>query len=131
MNLYCFLVVEKWTPIVLILNHILQVPHNAKFTALNRHVKLRSCAIILKFALKGLNAKLGKRKKVICVDLVLLKWKVSRGRVGGSRRRGGRGARARAATSYFLYVKSLQNIIRFIICSSLISSELQLEAKLR
>ena len=27
MNLCCFLVVEKWTPIVLILDHILQVPH--------------------------------------------------------------------------------------------------------
>ena len=26
MNLCCFLVVEKWTPIVLILDHILQVP---------------------------------------------------------------------------------------------------------
>ena len=28
MNLCCFLVVEKWTPIVLILDHILQVPRN-------------------------------------------------------------------------------------------------------
>ena len=26
MNVCCFLVVEKWTPIVLILDHILQVP---------------------------------------------------------------------------------------------------------
>ena len=28
MNVCCFLVVEKWTPIVLILDHILQVPHS-------------------------------------------------------------------------------------------------------
>ena len=27
MNVCCFLVVENWTPIVLILDHILQEPH--------------------------------------------------------------------------------------------------------
>ena len=31
MNVCCFLVVENWSPIVLILDHILQVPHIYSF----------------------------------------------------------------------------------------------------
>ena len=50
MNLCCFLVVEKWTPIVLILDHILQVPltvllnHNTKALTKSPHHDRRQLA---------------------------------------------------------------------------------------